>query len=73
MTLIGIPFALRIGKRGSLFGVGVAIAVVAAFWACIALFAPLGETGVFNPSLAAWAPNLIFGVSGIYMLLTLET
>ena len=73
MTLVGIPFALRIGKRGNLFGVGVAVAVVMAFWATIAAFGPLGETGVLPALLAAWAPLLIFGSGGLYLLLTLDT
>lgn len=73
MTAIGIPFALRIGKRGNLFGVFVSVAVIVAFWACVAAFRPLGETGVFPAWLSAWAPNILFGVFGVYMLLTLDT
>ena len=72
MTAIGIPFALRIGKRGNLFGVGVSIALIVVFWTCTAAFGPLGETGVLPPHLAAFAPNLIFVIGSAYLLLNLD-
>ncbi|MFN7973260.1 MAG: LPS export ABC transporter permease LptF [Acidobacteriota bacterium] len=73
MTIIGIPFALKIGKRGNLFGVAVSVALITTFWIMTAAFRPLGETGLFPPVLSAWAPNIVFGVSGGYLLLTLDT
>jgi lipopolysaccharide export LptBFGC system permease protein LptF len=39
----------------------------------ISVFAALGASGVLNPMLAAWAPNLIFGAGAVYMLLTVRT
>jgi len=73
MTVIGIPFALRIGRRGSLFSVGIAVGLITLFWAFVAAFGPLGEAGLLPSFLAAWAPNLIFAIAGVYLLLTSRT
>jgi lipopolysaccharide export LptBFGC system permease protein LptF len=39
----------------------------------LATFEALGNNALLHPSLAAWAPNLIFGATGLYLILTLET
>ncbi len=36
-------------------------------------FEQVGGAGKLVPFLAAWAPNLIFGASGIYLLFTIRT
>jgi lipopolysaccharide export LptBFGC system permease protein LptF len=33
----------------------------------------MGEGGVLTPTLAAWAPNLLFGAAALYMTLTVRT
>ena len=47
------------------------IAIV--YWAVMGIFSALGDNALLPPSLAAWAPNLIFGAAGLYLMLTLET
>jgi lipopolysaccharide export LptBFGC system permease protein LptF len=37
------------------------------------VFAALGAAGIVPPTLAAWAPNLIFGAAAAYLLLTVRT
>ena len=43
------------------------------YWACLAIFENLGNNALLPPLLAAWAPNLLFGGAGLYLMLTLET
>jgi hypothetical protein len=33
----------------------------------------MGNNALVPPGMAAWAPNLIFGGSGVYLMLTLDT
>ena len=73
LTLIAIPFAVTTGPRGTLFGVGVGVALAFTYWITINVFAAVGSAGLLAPGLAAWAPNLLFGASATYMLLTVRT
>ncbi len=73
MTLIGIPFAFVVARRGALYGIAAAIVIAIVYWGCLAIFEALGSTGLLPPMLASWAPNMIFGATGLYLMLTLET
>jgi LPS export ABC transporter permease LptG len=73
MTLIGIPFSFTVGKRGALYGIGVSIVIGILYWACLGICEALGNNALLPPLLAAWAPNLLFGAAGLYLMLTLET
>ena len=73
LTLIAVPFAVTTGSRGALYGVGVGIAVAFTYWIVLSVFGALGGAGVLMPATAAWAPNLIFGTSAGYFLLTVRT
>jgi LPS export ABC transporter permease LptG len=73
MALIGIPFSFVVGRRGALWGVGFSIVMAMLLWALLAIFEALGNHALLPPLLAAWVPNLLFGVAGLYLLLTVET
>ena len=73
MTLIAVPFAVTTGRRGALYGVGAGIVLAIVYWTAISLFAALGSGGLMPPTLAAWAPNLMFGAVAAYLLLTVRT
>jgi lipopolysaccharide export LptBFGC system permease protein LptF len=73
MTLIAVPFAVTTGKRGALYGIGLGIALALVYWTAISVFAALGASGVLPPALAAWAPNLLFGATAAFLLLTVRT
>ena len=73
MTLIAVPFAVTIGRSGAMGGIGVGIALAITYWTVISIFAALGTGGALPPTLAAWAPNLLFGSGAAYLLLTVRT
>jgi LPS export ABC transporter permease LptF/LPS export ABC transporter permease LptG len=73
MTLLGISFAFTMGKRGTLVGVGLSIAIAMIYWGAIGVFRSLGYVNYLSPFLAAWGPTLIFGSIGIYLISTLRT
>ncbi len=73
MVLIGIPFAFSMGKRGALVGIGLAMIIVVVYWVALSVFRSMGYAGFLTPLLAAWGPNLLFGLIGVYLLFTVRT
>jgi lipopolysaccharide export system permease protein len=70
MVILGLPFAFRSGKKGSLYGIGLGIGLVVVYYAAFAVLSALGQIGLFPPFLAAWAPNILFAGLGAYMMLS---
>jgi LPS export ABC transporter permease LptG len=73
MVLLGLPFAFRVGRRGSLYGIGVALMLVLVYWATFAVFNALGLETLLPAPVAAWAPNALYGLLGTYLLLYVRT
>jgi LPS export ABC transporter permease LptF/LPS export ABC transporter permease LptG len=73
MTLLGVPFSFVVARRGALYGIGASIVIGIMYWACLGIFEALGNNALLPAFLAAWAPNLLFGAAGLYLLLTLDT
>lgn len=73
MAMIAIPFALSMGRRGSLTGIAVAIGVALAYWVVDGLFGALGNVNYLPAALAAWSPDVLFGLTGGYLLLRTPT
>ena len=73
MAVLAIPFALSMGRRGSLTGIAVAIAVALAYWVVDGLFGAMGTVNYLPAALAAWSSDLLFGLVGSYLLLKTPT
>lgn len=73
MAVLAIPFALSMGRRGSLTGIAVAISVALAYWVVDGLFGAMGYVNYLPAALAAWSPDILFGLTGGYLLLRTPT
>lgn len=73
MALVGIPFSFSMGRRGAFFGITVSIVVAMSYWGLFNVFEQMGVYGLLIPLLAAWAPNLLFGIAGLVLLLMIRT
>ena len=73
LTLIAVPFAVTTGQHGALSGVGIGIVLALSYWVVVSIFAAIGSAGILAPILAAWAPNVLFGGSAVYLLLAART
>ena len=73
MAVMAIPFALSMGRRGSLTGIAVAISVALAYWVVDGLFGAMGNVNYLPAALAAWSPDVLFGLTGGYLLLRTPT
>jgi LPS export ABC transporter permease LptG/LPS export ABC transporter permease LptF len=73
MAMLAIPFALSMGRRGSIAGVAVAIAVALAYMVIDNLFGAMGYVNYLPASMAAWSADVLFGLAGGYLLLRTPT
>ena len=73
MAVLAIPFALSMGRRGSLSGIAVAIGVALAYFVIDGLFGALGNVNFLPSALAAWSSDILFGLIGGYLLLRTPT
>jgi LPS export ABC transporter permease LptG len=73
MTLVALPFGITMGRRGTLYGIGLAIVLTLGYWLLFSVFLAIGRTGLLSPALAAWTPNIIVVGGAIYLLLTART
>jgi len=73
MTLIAVPFAVTLGRRGAMYGIGLGVVLAITYWVTAQVFAAFGTGGLLAPTLAAWAPNILFSGGAVYLLLTVRT
>ncbi len=73
MAVLAIPFALSMGKRGSLTGIAAAIGLAIAYLLVTQTFEALGNVNFLPTLLAAWSPDLLFALAGAYLLLRTPT
>ena len=73
MAFIGVPFAFSLGKKGALTGIAVSIGIAICYWTVSSLFEALGNLNQLPAVVAAWSPNLVFGLGGLYLLLRVKT
>jgi lipopolysaccharide export LptBFGC system permease protein LptF len=73
MALLSVPFAFLTGSRGAMAGVGVSFGIAIAYWAVSRLFEEIGNVNQLPPPLAAWAPDAVFGLAGLYLFTRMRT
>lgn len=67
-VLIALPMAIRFGKKGRAMGMALAIVAFFVYYVMTEAAAAFGSTGRMNPYVAAWLPNVIFGLAGLGLL-----
>ncbi len=73
MAILAVPFALTMGKRGGLVGIATAIGLAISYWVIAGIFSAMGNVNALPAFLAAWSPDLLFGIAGAYLLLRSPT
>jgi LPS export ABC transporter permease LptG/LPS export ABC transporter permease LptF len=73
MTLLAIPFGVTTGKKGALYGIGLATILASAYFLLLTVFMAIGAAGVLPPALAAWGPNILFACGALFLMLTVRT
>lgn len=73
VSLIGIPFSFTVGRKGALTGIALSLGIAIAFWSVSSLFQAMGNLSQLPPPVAAWCPDILFGIGGAYLLLRVRT
>jgi LPS export ABC transporter permease LptG/LPS export ABC transporter permease LptF len=73
MAVLAIPFALSMGRRGSLSAIAIAIGVALAYWVVDNLFGAMGNVNYLPAAMAAWSSDALFALVGGYLLLRTPT
>ncbi|MBI5233765.1 MAG: LPS export ABC transporter permease LptG [Deltaproteobacteria bacterium] len=68
MVLVGLPFALRPGRRSNIAdSVAISVVIAVGFWIVFAVSRTLGQNGAVPPILAAVFPDMLFLAVGMYL------
>lgn len=73
MAVVGLPFAFRLGRRGTLYGIGISVVMGILFVGIFAFFRTLGQIAALPPLVAVWSPSLLFALYSFYLFLGVET
>jgi LPS export ABC transporter permease LptG len=73
MASIALPFSFKMGKRGTFYGVGIALLLAFVYWMLFGVFTKFGEVGNRPAVLSAWAANILFLLAAVYMFVRVET
>jgi LPS export ABC transporter permease LptG/LPS export ABC transporter permease LptF len=73
MAMISVPFGFLVGNRGAMAGIGVSIAIAMAYWGIDKFFEQIGNVNHLPATVAAWAPDALFGLAGAYLLLRMRS
>jgi LPS export ABC transporter permease LptF/LPS export ABC transporter permease LptG len=73
LTLVGLPFAFRYGRRGAVAGIGIALLLGLVYLLLGAALVKGGETGSLPPLVAAWGTNVFFSLGAGWGLLGVRT
>jgi len=71
-VIVALPMGIRFGKRGRGIGAILCVVIMVAYWMIMAATNALGKSGAMHPVLAAWAPNIVMGSAGLFLLLLEE-
>ena len=73
MVLIGVPFALKTSRSGGVaLSIGLSVLIGFSSGVIFYIFLSFGKAGILSPFLSAWTPTLLFGLSGIFTLMSVR-
>jgi LPS export ABC transporter permease LptG/LPS export ABC transporter permease LptF len=73
MATISIPFGFLVGNRGAMAGIGVSIGIAISYWGIGLLFEKIGDVNQLPAAMAAWSPDALFSLTGLYLLLRMKS
>lgn len=68
IALFGAPLAITSPRASGAFGVAISLGTTVAFLILVQLSRAVGAGGLLPPDLAAWMPNIGFGIASLWLL-----
>lgn len=73
MVLIGVPFALKTSRSGgAALSIGLSVLIGFSYGVIFYIFLSFGKSGILSPFLSAWTPTLLFGLAGVFTLMSVR-
>jgi len=73
ITLFGAPLAVSAPRTGAAMGIAISLGTTIVYLLLIQLSQAVGTSGLMNPVLSAWVPNIIFFLTAIWLLVKVKT
>lgn len=73
IVLFGAPLATSSKRGGAAFGIGLALGTTILYLVLFRVSGALGYAGTLDPLWAAWLPNLLFLMAGLFLLVRVRT
>jgi lipopolysaccharide export system permease protein len=73
MPILSVPFAFLAGNRGNMAGVSVSLVIALGYWTVSTVFEQLGDLNQLPAAMAAWSPDIIFSLAGLYLMARMRT
>ncbi|MGH9584309.1 MAG: LptF/LptG family permease, partial [Bryobacteraceae bacterium] len=73
MAILSVPFAFIAGNRGAMTGVGISLGIAIAYWTVGAVFDQMGDLNQLPAAMAAWSPDVLFALAGLYFMTRMKT
>jgi LPS export ABC transporter permease LptG len=67
-SVIAVPFSFWVGNRGAMAAIGFSFVIAVGYLAIDNLFEQVGMLNQLAPEVAAWSPNAIFLLAGLYLV-----
>ncbi len=67
-VLIGAPLGVRVHRGGLGVAAGLSVVFFLVYWAFLIGGEDLADRGILTPGIAMWAPNVLLGIIGIYLV-----
>ena len=68
VTLLGIPFGAKTGRKGAFLGVVLALSSFFGFYFLVNLGLAFGKKQILAPWVAGWMPNIVFLIIGLILV-----
>lgn len=73
IVLFGAPLSTSSKRGGAAYGVGISLAVTMGYLMLFKVGSAIGQSGGLDPLVAAWMPNALFLLAGLYLLARVRT
>lgn len=73
IAFFGVPFSLFFGIKSKAWSAIITFVLVVLYQGSGAWLSAMGKSGLINPMLSAWLPDMIFGILGLIFFLLLDS